>query len=62
MLTFHFISGENNHNVSLIEQTDSSTVAAELLIDGVTLRRFNSANEKLIQSRIRCLGEMNYAW
>lgn len=38
MLTFHSISGENNHNVSLIEQPDSSTVAAELFAVGVTLR------------------------
>lgn len=53
MLTFHFISGENNHNVSLIEQTDPSTVVAELLIGGVTLRLFNSANEKLVQKRHR---------
>lgn len=41
------------HNVSLIEQTDSSAVAAELLIGGVTLRLFNGADEKLIQKRHR---------
>ena len=50
------------HNVSLIEQTDSSTVAAELLIGGVTLRLFNGVDEKLIQSTLRCLGGMNHAW
>uniref|UniRef100_UPI004024D5C7 hypothetical protein n=1 Tax=Coprococcus sp. TaxID=2049024 RepID=UPI004024D5C7 len=39
-----------------VEQTDSSTVAAELLVGGVTLRLFNGADEKLIQSTLRCLG------
>ena len=39
-----------DHNVSLVEQTDSFTVAAELLVGGVTLRLFNGADEKLIQS------------
>ena len=34
-----------DHNVSLVEQTDSSTVAAELLVGGVTLRLFNGAEE-----------------
>ena len=51
-----------NHNVSLVEQTDSSTVAAELLIGGITLRLFNGADEKLIQSTLRCLGGMNHDW
>ena len=51
-----------DHNVSLVEQTDSSTVAAELLVGGVTLRLFNGADEKLIQSTLRCLGGMNYDW
>lgn len=51
-----------NHNVSLVEQTDSSTVAAELLVGGVTLRLFNGADEKLIRSTLRCLGGMNHAW
>lgn len=51
-----------DHNVSLVEQTDSSTVAAELLVGGVTLRLFNGADEKLIQSTLRCLGGMNHDW
>ena len=50
------------HNVSLIEQTDPPTVAAELLVGGATLRLFNGADEKLIQSTLRCLGGMNHAW
>lgn len=50
------------HNVSLIEQTDPPTVAAELLVGGVTLRLFNGADEKLIQSTLQCLGGMNHAW
>ena len=49
-------------NVSLIEQADSPAVAAELLVGGVTLRLFNGADEKLIQSTLRCLGGMNHAW
>lgn len=49
-------------NVSLIEQADSLAVAAELLVGGVTLRLFNGADEKLIQSTLRCLGGMNHAW
>lgn len=48
------------HNVSLIEQTDSSTVVAKLLIGGDTLRLFNGADKKLIQSTLRCLGGMNH--
>ena len=51
-----------DHNVSLVEQTDSSTVTAELLIGGITLRLFNGADEKLIQSTLRCLGGMNHDW
>lgn len=50
-----------DHNVR-VEQTDSSTVAAELLVGGVTLRLFNGADEKLIQSTLRCLGGMNHDW
>lgn len=49
-------------NVSLIESTTSSAVAAELLVGGITLRLFNGADEKLIQSTLRCLGGMNHAW
>ena len=49
-------------NVSLIEQADSLAVAAELLVGGVTLRLFNGADEKLIQSTLRCLGGMNHDW
>ncbi len=41
-----------DHNVSLVKQTDSSIVAAELLIGGVTLCLFNEADEKLIQSTL----------
>lgn len=49
-------------NVSLIEQADSPAVAAELLVGCVTLRLFNGADEKLIQSTFQCLGGMNHAW
>ena len=50
------------HSVSLIEQTDPPTVAAELLVGGVTLRHFNGVDEKLIQSTLQCQGGMNHAW
>lgn len=46
-------------NVSLIE---TPAVAAELLVGGITLRLFNGADEKLIQSTLRCLGGINHAW
>ena len=46
-------------NVSLIE---TPAIAAELLVGGITLRLFNGADEKLIQSTLRCLGGINHAW
>ena len=55
-------SPKMEQNVSLIEQADSLAVATELLVGGVTLRLFNGADEKLIQSTLRCLGGMNHAW
>ena len=55
-------SPKMEQNVSLIEQADSPAVAAELLMGGVTLRLFNEADEKLIQSTLRCLGGMKHAW
>lgn len=51
-----------DHNASLVEQTDSSAMAAELFFGGITLRLFNGADEKLIQSTLQCLGGMNHAW
>ena len=47
-----------NHDV----QTPSATVAAELLIDGITLRLFNGADECLVQSTLQCIGGMKHAW
>ncbi len=49
-------------NVSLIETSDTPSIAAELLVGGITLRLFNGADEKLIQSTLRCLGGINHAW
>ena len=49
-------------NVSHDVQTSSATVAAELLIDGITLRLFNGADECLVQSTLQCIGGMKHAW
>jgi hypothetical protein len=49
-------------NVSLIETPDTPAIAAELLVSGITLRLFHGADEKLIQSTLRCLGGINHAW
>ena len=48
--------------VSLLETTQSPTVAAELLIGGITLRLFNGADEQLIQNTLRCIGGLDHAW
>ena len=49
-------------NVSLLDSSDTPAVAAELLIDGITLRLFNGADEKLVQNTLRCIGGMNRDW
>lgn len=48
--------------VSLNNPSGSSPVAVELLIGGITLRFYNGAEEKLIQSTLQYLGGMNHAW
>lgn len=48
--------------VSLNNTSGSSPVAVELLIGGITLRFYNGAEEKLIQSTLQYLGGMNHAW
>ncbi len=37
-------------------------VAAELLIDGMTLRLFNGADEHVVQSPLQYIGGMKHAW
>ena len=37
-------------------------VAAELLIDGITLRLFNGADKRVVQSTLQYIGEMKHAW
>lgn len=49
-------------NVSLAITSENPSVVAELLIDDITLRLFNGANEQLIQSVLRCIGGINHAW
>ena len=49
-------------NVSHDVQTPSATVAVELLIDGITLRLFNGADECLVQTTLQCIGGMKHAW
>ena len=49
-------------NVSHDVPIPSTMVAAELLIDGITLRLFNGADERLVQSTLQCIGGMKHAW
>ena len=48
-------------NVSLNNPSCSSPVAVEPLISGITLRFYNGAEEKLIQSTLQYFGGMNHA-
>lgn len=49
-------------NVSHDVQTTPATVAAELLIGGITLRLFNGADERVVQSILQLIGGMKHAW
>ena len=49
-------------NVSHDVQAPSAMVAAELLMDGITLRLFNGADKCLVQSTLQCIGGMKHAW
>lgn len=55
-------SNEVEQNVSLTVSSASASIAAELLIGGITLRLFNGADEQLIQNTLRCIGGLNHAW
>lgn len=64
-----WIPSENPEPSLLIEQNvshdvpaPSAMVAAELLIDGITLRLFNDADESLVQSILQYIGGMKHAW
>lgn len=64
----NLIPSENPESSLLIEQntsrdvqTSEVTVAAELLMNGITLRLFNGADERLVQSTLQCIGGMMYA-
>ncbi len=37
-------------------------VAAELVVGEITLRLFNGADERLIQSTLQCIGGLKHAW
>jgi hypothetical protein len=52
----------DEQNVSFYHKESVSAVAAELLIGNVTVRLFNSADEKLIRNILRILGGANNAW
>lgn len=58
--------GQSSHvieqNVSRSISPETPSVAAELLVGGITLRLFNGADEQLIQNTIRLIGGMNHAW
>ena len=45
-----------------IEQNVSPGIAAEFLINDVTVRLFNGADKALIQNILQCVGGMNHAW
>ena len=60
---------ENSEPSLLIEQNvrhdvqkPSTMLAAELLIDGITLRLFNGADECVVQSTLQYIGGMKHAW
>ena len=52
----------DEQNVSFYHKETVSAVAAELLIGNVTVRLFNSADEKLIRNTLKILGGANNAW
>ncbi len=49
-------------NVSHDVQIPPATVAAELLINGITFRLFNGADERLVHNILQCIGGMKHAW
>ena len=49
-------------NVSQDVQATPATLAAELLIGGITLRLFNGADERVVQSTLQYIGGMKHAW
>ena len=50
---------QNAHPLPLSKNTD---VAAELIVGNVTLRLFNGADQKLVQSAMQYLGGVSRAW
>lgn len=55
-------SRKMEQNASQPETSNSPTIAAELLMGGITLRLFNGVDENLIQNTLRCIGGMDHAW
>lgn len=49
-------------NATILASADTDAVAAELLFGNVTLRLYNSADEKLLQNILRCIGGMDHDW
>lgn len=49
-------------NISQDVQATPATVAAELLIEGITLCLFNGADERVVQSTLQYIGGMKQVW
>lgn len=49
-------------NACVLASSPVPHLAAELVIDGISLRLYNGADEILIQNTLRCIGGMNHAW
>lgn len=54
----HVIEQKVSRSVS----PEKPSIAAELLVGGITLHLFNGADEQLIQNTLRLIGGMNHAW
>ena len=49
-------------NVSRAISPETPSIAAELLVGGITLRLFNGADQQLVQSAMQYLGGVSRAW
>lgn len=49
-------------NLEIEQNTIAPSAAAELLINGITIRLFNGADKQLIQTVLQCIGGENHVW